>query len=318
MKRLLTILLVITLLLSVPALATEDETDGEEEALFAAGTAAIEACLDESMSDVEKLTAIHDWLALHCDYGATRRGSTAYGALVEGTANCVGYAEGFAYLATLAGLDGVSTYSEDMDHAWILVTLDGVRYFSDCTWDDGKNAKIGLIRHRYWLFDDANAGDTGHYYWDSDETVPGGELELAPWGASVTRVIFDGDYAYFIDEDFCLWRCDRSTWELELLLQTDERWPDTAPDDGKDPELYSGLLFFGGRLFFNTPAGIWSIDPAGGEPLLVKEPPIEEGECVYGIAVRDGQLCYSVADEPGAAVYDVIGFLPVRSAWGEG
>ena len=143
--------------------SSADSSDSEREAaLLARGLEALAACTDDTMTDTEKLTALHDWMSLHCDYGATRRGETAYGALVEGTANCVGYAKGYAYLASLAGLDGAFTYSEELDHAWILVSLGGVRYFSDCTWDDGKHMKLGLIRHRYWLFDERNAADLGH------------------------------------------------------------------------------------------------------------------------------------------------------------
>lgn len=302
------------MLFTTPASAASSE---QEQALYEAGTAAVAACIRPDMSDVEKLTALHDWLALHCDYGATRRGDTAYGALVEGTGNCVGYAEGLAYLAALAGLEGVSTYSEDLDHAWILATLDGARYFSDCTWDDGKYEKLGLIRHRYWLFDETTALEIGHYGWDSPESVPGGALESAPWRGAVTRVIFDGDYAYYIDGEFCLWRCDRETWETELLWQTDLRWPDTDPDDGKEPELYTSLVFFGGRLFFNTARGVYSIDTDGRETRTVTEPALEDGLYIYGTAVRDGLFCYSVADAPGAILYDIVSIAPVRTAWGE-
>ena len=299
-----------SLLLSVPALSASEETD-DDAALYEAGMAAVEACIDGSMTDVEKLTALHDWLALHCDYGATVRGETACGALVEGVGNCVGYAEGYAYLASLAGLDGVSTYSEALDHAWILATLDGTRYFSDCTWDDGKHEKLGLIRHRYWLFDGENAADVGHYGWDSGESVPGGAPEAAPWRDAVTRVIFAGAYAYYIDGEFVLWRCDRETWETQAFFQSDERWPDETG------ELYTSLLFFGGRLFFNTPAGVYSIDTGGEEVRTVVEPALDEGKKIYGAAVRDGMLVYSAAEEAGAILYDIVTVAPVKTAWGE-
>lgn len=317
MKRIISALLISALFLSVPALAASDEPGGEAAALYEAGTAAVEACIYDGMNDLEKLTALHDWLALHCDYGASKNATTAYGALVEGEANCVGYAEGYAYLASLAGLDGVKTYSDSLDHAWILATLDGMRYFSDCTWDDGKHEKLGLIRHKYFLFDEKNAAETGHYGWDSAEAVPGGALEAAPWLASVTRVIFEGDHAYYIDADFRLWRCDRGTWETELLWQTDARWPDTDPDDGKEPELYTSLLYFGGRLFFNTADAIYSIDPEGRELRTVLTPELSEGMSIYGAAVRGGIFSYSAADEPGAILYDIIPIAPVKTVWGE-
>ena len=311
MRKASAILLVLLLLLSfVAAWAAEDDALLRETA-----QAALAACLTEDMTDVEKLTAIHDWLALHCDYGATKRGNTAYGALVEGTGNCVGYAEAYAYLTDMAGLEGTATYSEELDHAWIAVTLDGDRYFSDCTWDDGKYARLGLIRHRYWLFDESNALPTGHTGWDLEEAVPGGPLEDAPWKDAVTRVIFEGDQAYYIDAWFNLWRCSRSTWETELLYTVDYSWPD--PENASGIELYTSLLCFGGRLFFNTGTAVYSIDMEGQEVRTVSEPELGEGIHLYGIAVRDGYLCRSEADARDAVVYDVVKTVPVRQVWGE-
>ena len=311
MRRFLAALLAAAALLTVPALAL---TDGEMDAAAdEAARAAIAVCVDDGMTDLEKLTVLHDWLALHCDYGATLRGDTPYGALAEGTAVCRGYASGYARLAALAGLDGADTYSEALDHAWILVTLDGGRYFSDCTWDDGKNQKLGLIRHTYFLFDAMNALSIGHYGWDSPEVVTGGALEYAPWLSSVTRVIFDGDSAYYIDGDFCLWRCDRSTWETERLFMLDDRWP---VEEGVRHELYTGLILVRGRLYFNTPYEIRYYDLRTGEVRTALTPDTSE-RLLYGVAERDGTLCYSQAGSSGDLTYDIVDTgISLRGAWG--
>ena len=311
MRRFLTALLAAAALLTVPAFAL---TDGEMEAAAdEAALAAIETCVDDGMSDLEKLTVLHDWLALHCDYGATLRGDTPYGALVEGTAVCRGYASGYARLAALAGLDGADTYSEPLDHAWILATLDGGRYFSDCTWDDGKNAKLGLIRHTYFLFDAVNALSIGHYGWDSPEVVTGGMLETAPWQAAVTRVIFSGEYAYYIDADFCLRRCDRATWETELLFELGDRWP---VEEGVRHELYTGLILVRNRLYFNTPNAVRYYDLRTGSVKTALTPDTSE-RLLYGIAERNGTLCYSMADSSEDLAYDIVDTgISLRGAWG--
>lgn len=314
MKKFCMFFAVLLGLLSVPALAlTEAERD---TALYEAGMAALEQCVDESMTDVEKITALHDWMSIHCDYGLSPNGQTAYGAIVEGKAVCTGYADGFAYLANLAGLDAVSTYSAAVDHAWILVTLDGERYFCDCTWDDGKNAKMGLIRHKYMLFNENNAADTGRYGWDSTESVPGGPLEAVPWANAVTRVIFEGDWAWYIDEEFRLIRCDRETWETEALLNFEDRWPVWEDDSMVYTELYSGLILIRDRLCFNTPWAIYSVD-TNGEHLKIEFSPDTSEGLIYGIAVRDGDLCYSLATEPDAVKYEVLDSgLFCWGAWG--
>ena len=311
MRRFFAALLAAAALLTAPALAlTEEEMDAAADE---AGLAAIAVCVDDGMTDLEKLTVLHDWLALHCDYGATLRGDTPYGALAEGTAVCRGYASGYARLAALAGLDGADTYSESLDHAWILATLDGSRYFSDCTWDDGKNQKLGLIRHTYFLFDAGNAQAVGHYGWDSPEAVPGGPLEDAPWLSSVTRVIFDGDYAWYIDGDFCLRRCDRTTWATETMFSLDDRWPE---EEGVRHELYTGLILVRGRLYFNTPTRICYYDLRTGEVKTALTPDTTARR-IYGVAERGGTLCYSLADSSGDLLYDVVDTgISLRGAWG--
>lgn len=303
MKKILLVFVLLLGLLSLPALAlTEEEKDA---ALYEVGMAAIAQCIDDSMTDVEKITALHDWMCLQVDYGLSPNGQTAYGALVEGTAVCTGYAEGFAYLANLAGLDAVSTYSAAVDHAWIAVTLDGERYFCDCTWDDGKNAKMGLIRHKYMLFNETNATDTSRYGWDLAESVPGGVLEEIPWANAVTRVIFEEDYAFYIDAEFRLIRCDRETWETETLLAFEDRWPVWEDDSMVYTELYTGLILIRNRLYFNTPWAIYSADMDGQHLKIEYSPDTSEG-LVYGIAVRDGDLCYSLAREPDTVTYEVL------------
>ena len=278
--------------------------------------AAIAACVDDDMTDLEKLTALHDWICLHVDYGVSPDSETAYGALVKGKGVCVGYASGYAYVAALAGLNGVMTYSETIDHAWILATLDGARYFSDATWDDGKYQRMGLIRHSYFLFDADNAADTHHVGWDSGEAVPGGALELVPWRDAVTRVIFDGDYAWYIDDTFTLWRCDRDTWQTRSLLTLDIRWPDADPDDGAAPEIYAGLVLNDGRLWFATPYDLRSVDTDGGDMRTELAPELDD-EIICGVGVRNGVIVYTRSESFDALLYDVIETdIPAANAWG--
>lgn len=314
MKKVFLAWLLLLGLLSSPAMAlSEEEMD---TALLETARAAVDQCVDEAMSDVEKITALHDWMCLNVDYGVSPRSQTAYGAIVEGTAVCTGYADGLAYLANLVGLDAVSTYSDGVDHAWILVTLDGNRYFCDCTWDDGKNAKMGLIRHEYMLFNEINAAETNRVGWDSTEAVPGGPLEEIPWAKAMTRVIFRDEYAWYIDEDFCLVRCDRATWETEILLDFEDRWPLWEDESNVYIEIYSGLVLVRDRLYFNTPWAIYSVD-INGEHLKIELAPDTLEGYIYGISIRDGDLCYSLATEPEAVKYEILDSgLYCWGAWG--
>ena len=65
MRRFLAALLAAAALLTVPALALTDEE--RDAAADEAALAAIEICVDDGMTDLEKLTVLHDWIALHGD-----------------------------------------------------------------------------------------------------------------------------------------------------------------------------------------------------------------------------------------------------------
>ena len=65
--------------------------------------------------------------------------TTAYGALINGTALCGGYAKAFQYLAEAAGIRCTTVTGHKKDgepHIWNLVILDGEGYYVDVTWDD--------------------------------------------------------------------------------------------------------------------------------------------------------------------------------------
>ena len=59
-------------------------------------------CVDESMTDFQKCMAVHDKLALECEYDSKLEqiSYTSYGALVEGKAVCQGYSMAYAQILT--------------------------------------------------------------------------------------------------------------------------------------------------------------------------------------------------------------------------
>lgn len=87
---------------------------------------------------------IHDYIIDNCTYVLDENlGSTAYGVLVNGSGACEGYSKAAKLLLDKAGIENaiVSGYSESETsgrgpHMWNVVTLDGEKYYLDCTWDD--------------------------------------------------------------------------------------------------------------------------------------------------------------------------------------
>ncbi len=94
--------------------------------------------LRAGMSDYEKALVLHDALIERCAYASGPNCYNAYGALVEGSAVCQGYAEAYQLLMIRAGIPCmvVSGTGNGGAHAWNAVKMDGSWYYTDVTWDD--------------------------------------------------------------------------------------------------------------------------------------------------------------------------------------
>lgn len=113
-------------------------------------------------SDYKKVRAIHDYICEHTEYDSERSGDdvggtehTAYGALVEGKAVCQGYSNALYRLLLEAGVDnriingnGVEPGGLEGAHSWNIVSIGGVYFYVDATWDDSTESDQYFLRNR--------------------------------------------------------------------------------------------------------------------------------------------------------------------------
>lgn len=113
-------------------------------------TALLQEIITPSMSEYEKVRAIHDYLVIHVDYDYDNLAAgtlpdtafTAEGALLLHSAVCEGYAKAFSLLCDQSGIENILVYGTADDgtgvqtHAWNQVRVDGEWYNIDVTWDD--------------------------------------------------------------------------------------------------------------------------------------------------------------------------------------
>ena len=113
----------------------------------------------------KQIRHIHDYLIENLNYDQTISGSNIYnlyGALVNKSCVCEGYAKAFKYLLDEAGIDcvivigtGTNSKGETENHAWNYVSIDGSWYAVDTTWDDpvvqGGGILLSSHKHKYYL-----------------------------------------------------------------------------------------------------------------------------------------------------------------------
>ena len=144
-----------------------------------AAVALAEAAAQDSPSPRETARRIHDALCeriVYVDDETEDEDDTAAGALLNGAANCDGYADAFYLVGTLAGLNVRCQHGDSYDidagetdsvtHMWNLIELDGSWRMIDVTWDDNAEG------WEYTWFDLGYDRASRMHIWNEDVSVP--------------------------------------------------------------------------------------------------------------------------------------------------
>ncbi len=122
------------------------------------------AGMPQDAGEFEKIRYLHDYIVLNCMYSEDGESPfNAYGALIEHSAACQGYADSLMLLMSRAGFEAMfatgSGASMEIKHKWCYVKLsDGHWYAIDPTWDDlqADDIRSDYIGYNYFLVSDTN------------------------------------------------------------------------------------------------------------------------------------------------------------------
>lgn len=93
---------------------------------------------NDSMSDIQKARALHDWICANTEYDTDNinadRNHHDASVFMNTKTVCEGYASLYDLLLREAGIE--SYYVHSNDHAWNILNIDGHYFHSDTTWDD--------------------------------------------------------------------------------------------------------------------------------------------------------------------------------------
>lgn len=137
-----------------------------DKKIYDAAKNVLNKVLRDGMSDVEKETAVYNWMVNNINYDWThqdvmretpRESFTPYGGLVNRTAVCLGYATTFQLLMDLAGIECITVvgaaHASREDHGWNMVRLNGNWYCVDVTWDaNSRERRHTSSQEKDWKF----------------------------------------------------------------------------------------------------------------------------------------------------------------------
>ncbi|MGN1112299.1 MAG: hypothetical protein ACI4RP_03755, partial [Acutalibacteraceae bacterium] len=140
----------------------------------------IVALAQQQPNDFLKTLFVHDYIVADCEYATevydgSATPSTfiynAYGCLVEKRCVCQGYSTAYKAIMKKLSIPVDYAVSEDMNHIWNTVTLNGNTYHTDLTWDDPVSDMQGRVGHSNFLCTDAEITNTKHYSWTTSSTI---------------------------------------------------------------------------------------------------------------------------------------------------
>ena len=152
----------------------------DEKKVYEMAKQFIEESVAPESSILVKERMIHDYICFSTTYSnpgstaAVPRYCTAVGLLLDGEANCQGYADCFNMLGRMAGLtvQSQSGSAEGSLHVWNIIRIDGTWYAVDVTYDDTTFNTAGYYYPAYIYF---NSGKDvlleTHFIPKSDERV---------------------------------------------------------------------------------------------------------------------------------------------------
>jgi len=150
-------------------------TTAEQEKAVTDKLSSVMPTLTEStMTNYEKVKAIYDYICKNVTYDYTNLNEdsyklkyTAYGALIDGTSVCQGYAVLLYRMALMAGIDCrlIPGNGNGGPHAWNIMKMGDKYYNVDATWD-----AVSYPDYKYFLKSDENfENHTRDDEWKTDE-----------------------------------------------------------------------------------------------------------------------------------------------------
>ena len=283
------------------------------------------------MTDEEIVLAYHEYLTstVAYAYAAYLQGSLGgaheydmYGALVNHSSVCQGYAETMFYLLKKAGLSCAIASSQNINHAWNIVKVDGKWYHVDATWDDPVWDMPGRANHDYFLvsFDTMNKNTLVNHTKDRTDMVVS-----AQWGDTYTSaidttyesgkfwngvnkaILYKDGYWYSIgsgasDTGYQINKYQYSTGTNKVIYSGTAKW--TAPSGGYYPGVYGSIYLHGNSLYFTTPDSLKKIDliSAAASPVEILNIRTKynsaSGSNLYAFGEQYGKVVYFIADTP--------------------
>ena len=259
----------------------------------------------KKLSDVARILWVHDYLAVNYKYDTNYQVRSAYDFLTQKTGVCSAYAQTFTAIMTELGIPATSVYSDEGNHQWNIVLLDGKYYHIDCTWADPTPDSYGTAVHDFFLLsdsqldiNDANSSNAGshinNYTLDSD--FFGIDISCADtkydsgylWnGLNTAFAYYNGAFYYIEDKSYivkneqgyaiaayskaAIYKTADLKTKQEILSLDSDLWYFDSSETYFHSGYFTGFDIVGSQLYFNDAHSVKYYDIENGKSGTVFE-----------------------------------------------
>lgn len=255
-----------------------------------AATEEIMLYIDESMTDFEKVMAVHDYMVLHYKYDNSYANYDIT-IMTTKTGVCMSYAFAFKHLMDELGIECLYVSSEEINHGWNLVKLEDKWYHIDLTWDDPGD-RFGVVSHKYALLSDYEIQnlDKPHYGYNLNGLLADSDkYDKDKWHEDEGSIVTIDKIYYYVDGYNLVNQNGKVIFEN--LFGANGKWDIGGGYVFTDCKSYAGLAEYNGILYFNTDDTVYSYNPENEE---IKK--ILEYEGICGLFVDGNTLEYCKYD----------------------
>lgn len=263
---------------------------------FEAKKAEALSVINESMSDIDKMIALHDYIVLNAEYDLDTYNTlnnehptsfTAYGVLVNNVGVCQSYTLAYVLLLKEAGIEVGTVQSRALNHIWNIVKIDGNWYHVDVTWDDPTPNMEGYIDYSHFLSSDNEFKTTGNHNsndWVTKYSATSETYRNAFWKASASPLAYFEGYYYYADNNgkstatANILKSELSNVESSELVRAlkDLFWKYTG-GNAAGGRFQIVPFTFDGNLYYNTTDSIYRLCPEYNSDELVSKVAVTYG-----------------------------------------
>ena len=269
------------------------------------------ALADDDWSNFETALFYHDFLAANYEYDTSYSIYDAYGFLKNQKGVCQAYTLTYTALMDHFGIPCTYVSSENMNHIWNAVYVDGSWYHLDVTHDDPVYDREGQVKHDYFLSGslttaekkagatDMVVGGAGIVF--SENNHPFYEL-LCTSNAAIVEgrgkwygIFADDSSAWLSEIDF------DSAVTVKADTGLSVRWRIPQVTGSAYLGNFSALCTDGDYLYYHSDSEIYAYDLSAGKKVKIYT--CEETTTLYGLQLREGQLVAYCGVSPNVAAF---------------